>query len=188
MSFEGEMKAYPSVTEVLSHYQDFSRVSESRLEAARIRGTVVDRFCKLYANGLWPVVPEIYEGYFVSFKKWWLTVVDLTKPVDMDLELIDENWGFIGHPDFILTLKGEDWRSVWDLKTPVAHYPTWKAQLAAYKHLGIRAKLLNSNSRCGSVMLNANGRKPRVEPYEDNKRDLAAFVAALTAHNYFKRR
>ena len=181
---------YLSVTEVLSPYQDFSKVPEARLEAARIRGTVVDKFCKLYAKGIWPVVPEEYRGYFESFKKWWLTVVDLTKPIDMDPELVDENFGFIGHPDFILTLKREDYRSVWDLKTPVIHYPTWRAQLAAYKHLANIEQVERDEfliGRCGSVMLDSKGKKPKVHSYEDNARDFAAFLAALTAHRFFRR-
>ena len=172
------MKFY-SVTEVLSPFIDFSQVPESRLEAARIRGTGVHRVCLLYAQGLWPVVPSEYEGYFESFKKWWLTVVDLTLPIEVEPELKDEEFGYLGHPDLILNIKGEKFHSVWDLKTPTTHYPTWKAQLAAYRHLA------PGSNRAGSIMLDANGRKPKVKEYQDDARDFAAFLAALTAIRYF---
>lgn len=177
---------YLSVTEVLSPYQDFSKVSERRLEAAQIRGTGVHKVSLLYAGGFWPVVPDEYRGYFKSFMSWWITAVDVTRPVLVEPELKDPDLGIIGHPDLLLFLKGDPLRSTWDLKTPTAHYPTWKGQLAAYKHLGIKNKLINPGSRCGSVRLDANGRKPKPKDYEDDKRDFAAFLAALTAHRYFR--
>ena len=176
------MKFY-SVTEILSPYQDFSKVPEYRLERARIRGTGVHKVCLLYARGIWPVVPSEYQGYFESFKKWWYTAVDLLHIIEVEPELKDENYGFMGHPDLILTLKGEPFTSVWDLKTPVNHYPTWVAQLAAYKHLALQVSSVN---RCGSIMLDANGKKPKIREYQDDKRDFAAFLAALTAHRYFR--
>lgn len=174
---------YLSVTEVLSPYQDFSKVPESRLEAARVRGTGVHKVCLLYARGIWPVVPSEYQGYFESFKKWWLTVVDLTEPIYVEPELVNEEYGFVGHPDLILTIKGEEFASVWDLKTPTTRYTVWSGQLAAYKHLALQIASVN---RCGSLMLNAIGRKPKIKEYVDIKRDFAAFLAALTAHKYFR--
>ena len=176
---------YLSVTQVLSPYQDFSNVPPYRLEAASIRGTGVHKVSLLYARGLWPIIPAEYEGYFESFKKWWETAVNVTKPIIVEPELKDEELGFIGHPDLFLHLKGDSLMSTWDLKTPVLHYPTWKGQLAAYKHLGVKRGLLKPESRCGSVMLNASGRKPKVQEYRDDKRDFVAFVNALMAHRYF---
>jgi len=115
-----------------------------------------------------------------------LIAVDLTKPILVEPELTDPELGIIGHPDLILTLKGELLASTWDLKTPLNHYPTWAGQLATYKHLGIKNKLLDPHSRCGSIRLDPNGRKPKPKDYEDDKRDFAAFLAALTAHRYFR--
>lgn len=172
----------PSVTKVLSLYQDFSMVREDILLAAQYRGTVVHRACFALARGLWAPVPPEYAGYVESFKKW----LEIIKEIHfIEPEIIDENYGFVGHPDIMVTIKGDSQVSIWDLKTPAIESPTWKGQLAAYMHLVVEVLRLPIG-RCGSLVLNKDGKLPKAKEYQDSPRDLNAFLGALTAYRYFK--
>lgn len=176
---------YPSVTQVLGVYQDFSMIDKDVLEFATERGSVVHKICACRARGL-PYLTEIMPaaaGYVLSFDTWFTSSVLEVHLVET--RLVDETYGFTGTPDLIVTLKGDPRPSVWDLKTPAAEYPTWWGQAAAYK------RLAQENGypvvRAGIVQLKPDGSPPRVPPYEVGPRDLAAFLAALTAWKYFKK-
>ena len=179
------MPSYPSVTQVLGKYQDFSQIPPERLEAACERGTAVHAFCAAHAKGLWAPMPLGAEGYCQSFTKWFDKYVK--KVIFVEKELICPTYGFIGHPDICCIIKGDKDLSLGDLKTPIALQPVWKAQLASYKHLtkvwingaGVKIK------RVFSLRLRVNGSMPIFNEYSDSARDFQAFINALTAHKYF---
>ena len=172
---KGKMK-YPSVTEVLSKYQDFSQIPPERLEAACERGSAVHAFCAAYANGLWTPKPLEAEGYCQSFTKWFDKYVQDTFTVEQ--EFIDDTYGFVGHSDWTGLLIGDEWPIVIDWKTPITLQPVWEAQIAAYMHLA-------NCKRGASLRLSPNGKMPRFKEYTENKRAFQAFLNALTAHKYF---
>ena len=78
---------YPSVTQVIGRYSDFSRVPPDVLEAAKERGTRVHQVCAAMAQGLW--VPDYCESgdapYIVSFEQWFEAVVEKVIAVEPEL-------------------------------------------------------------------------------------------------------
>ena len=70
-----------------------------------------------------------------------------------------------------------------DYKTPIIESPTWCGQLAAYDELA----RVNDKPviRCGSLMLKKDGGIAKFKEYKRDGRDLAAFLAALTAFRFF---
>jgi len=101
-----------------------------------------------------------------------------------EIELIDGELGFAGHPDLICTIKGDTKSTLVDLKTPLAESPIWKPQLAAYRHLALRAGY--DIGRVGSLRLKPDGGRAIFTEYTDEKADFAAFLNALMIAKYFK--
>ena len=172
------MNKYPSVTEVLAKYSDFSQVNPDRLEAACNRGTAVHRFACAYARGLWAPFSGEIQGYCQSFQNWFDQYVEkviLTEPY-----LIDSTHGYDGHLDLLAVLKGDKYPSVIDYKTPVAKNITWAVQCAAYLNLAKKWK----PKRSGSLRLRADGKPAIFDSCEEGYRDLQIFLSALFAHKY----
>jgi hypothetical protein len=175
---------YPSVTQVLSVYQDFSMVPEHVLTMASERGTRVHAICASIAQGLFVsqriITPDV-EGYIESFKKWFKYVEEV---VFVEGELVDSELGFLGHPDLIIRMQGDQFLTLTDLKTPAIIGKTWRAQCAAYKHLAMHKFKIK---RTGTLRLKQNGGFPIFDEYSDTIfADLAAFMSALNAWRYFK--
>jgi hypothetical protein len=173
----------PSVTQVLSPWSDFSKIPEDVLEYAAWRGTEVHRLCSIYARGL-PIIGEIRPscaGFFLSFQQWVDTCVEKVHLVEA--ELAHPAYGYIGHPDLIVTIKGDPGPTLVDLKTPVIESPTWKGQLSAYDELA----QVNGHEiyRVGVLMLKRDGGTAKFKEYKRDGRDLAAFLSALTAYRFF---
>lgn len=173
---------YPSVTQVLSVYQDFSMVPEHILTMASERGSRVHAICASLAQKLFvshrQITPDI-EGYIQSFNQWFEYVDEV---VLVEQELIDPTLGFIGHPDLVVKMKGDQPLTLVDLKTPKIIGKTWRAQLAAYWHLTTSIFI----KRCGSLRLKQDGGFPIFDEYTDTRHaDFAAFLSALNAWRYF---
>ena len=179
---EGGMNQMPSVTEGLRPFQDFSRVSPERLEAAAARGSGVHQVCAAIAKGLWwaSEIPEDQRGYVKSFEKWMDAAVAQVLLVEQRLDCAC--YGYTGQPDLVVMFKGDDGATVVDLKSPVIEGPTWKGQLAAYNHL----VQCNGQAvqRQGALMLSPKGKMANLKEYH-SKEDFSAFLSALTAFRYF---
>ncbi len=176
----------PSVTTVLQPWQDFSNIPPARLEAARLRGDAVHHLTALYVKGLWiESVPPEYEGYFRSACRWFDKYVVAVHLVEE--RLIDEDLGFTGEPDYIVTLKGESSKSLLDLKTPQVGRPSWRLQCSAYSHLGIKAD--HDIHRIFALRPRPDGRMPSIPPdYEYTgtvHRDFQIFLSALNCWRFF---
>lgn len=174
---------YPSVTQVLKKYQDFSMINPDVLETAASRGTAVHASCAAYANKKFiPCSDKKHTGYVKSFMTWFDQMV-----IDVHLvetRLTDENFGFTGCPDLVATLKGDGLPTLIDNKTPATFHSIWGGQMAAYMLLcRRRAKLFVH--RCITLRLKPNGKMPIVDSYTESARDLQAFLSALYAHKYF---
>ena len=173
----------PSVTQVLSPFADFSKIPEGVLEYAAWRGTEVHRLCACYAKGL-PIIGEVKPscaGFLLSYQQWFDRCVEKVHLVEA--ELTHPAYGYCGHPDLIATLRGDPGPTMIDLKTPAVESPTWKGQLSAYDELA----RVNDRPviRCGSLMLKRDGGIAKFKEYKRDGRDLAAFLAALTAFRFF---
>jgi hypothetical protein len=171
---------YPSVTQVFGHY--LANVPEKYLEYASDRGRRVHSFCTRYATRAF--IPKGVDddclGYFLSFKAWFLQ--NVKKVLWVEKQFVDENYGFVGHPDIGLIL---NWgpSAIVDLKTPRKLERIWAGQLAAYNHL---ARVNEEDfDRAGTLRLNPYGGPASMKWYEDSTRDLAAYLSLLTGYKYF---
>jgi len=120
---------YPSVTEVINMFVDFSMVSTMNFNLSISRGNVVHKYCLAIAKGL--TVPELNgeaSGYIESFQKW----MEYVKPeiVAIEPEVKNDKFGYIGHPDLIYK-RGKD-IVLLDIKTGQSPCWAWTIQLAAY--------------------------------------------------------
>ena len=177
------MSCIPSVTQVLSPWSDFSKVRPDVLDEAAERGSLVHRACGAIATGLWsPPVPEEYAGYIVSFKGWFFQYVESV--VIAEPELVHPVYGYCGHPDLIVRMKGDSVNTLIDLKTPAAKYKTWRIQLAAYW------MLTGDNCSCGRAMslrLRKDGATPIADEYTGSLvGDFSVFLSCLQAWKFFK--
>jgi hypothetical protein len=171
-----------SVTQILRPYQDFSRVPPDKLECAAQRGRTVHAFCADIARGTAFLKPPTEAlGYVDCFKEWFTEYVLEVHSVEE--EYVDEAFGFVGHPDLVVTIRGDKSPSVWDLKTPLVESRTWCAQLAAYLHL---VKQRFDDVRWCAALQLYPGRKARAIPYTESDEHFTAFLSALNAVRYFK--
>ena len=123
-----------SVTQALEPFTDFSNIPPHVLEHAAWRGTEVHKICAGIARGLWAPAPsQELAGRIQSFKRWFSATVE--KVVFVEREFICTCYGYIGHPDLGVIIRGDRGITVIDLKTPIIEGSTWRGQLAAYRHL-----------------------------------------------------
>lgn len=173
---------YPSVTEVLQPWADFSRIPPAVLEAAAVRGTAVHQACEAIAKGLFiGTLSESIEPYVRSFSSWFDFMVD--EVLLAEDRLIDIELGFHGEPDLIIKSKSEGIILI-DNKTPVALQKSWKLQLSAYRHLA--DKNIVTPDRVGSLRLHPEGKVARMDYYDNSARDFNVFLQCLNLHNFFK--
>ena len=182
---------YPSVTQVLSPHIDFSMVPPTVMEIATARGSMVHDICAQHAQSEWvppDLIREDCKGYFDSFLQWF----ELVKTVHLvEEELIDEVYGFCGHPDMIVTMIGTKWPRVVDLKTPVTRAKAWKLQIAAYNRLAEQGFLSVSVikdyrvKQSGTLRLSPKGRAPNYDEYTDSAEDFNVFLSCLYSWKYF---
>jgi hypothetical protein len=175
------MQSYP-VTTVLGVYTDFNAIRPDILEAAKLRGNAVHGAAAAYAKGLFvPPLPFDWQGYFDSFRRWFDACVK--EVLFVEKRFFDEIFLYDGKPDLGAVLK-DDRRVIVDYKTPVAEYPTWKSQIAAYCELA--KKTYPPEFEAVSLRLKKDGGAAKATVYDFSQNDYAAFLSALTAYRYFK--
>lgn len=170
---------YPSVTHVLSPYNDFSRIPDSVLKKASEKGTRIHAACAAHALCLpVPDLPDDDLGYYESFEDWFEASV--AEVISVEQEYIDEKLGFMGHPDLVCRIKRCSFavHTVVDYKTPATVSPSWRLQLAAYSHL-------TNAARCFSLRLNKDGKRAIVNEVKNWQRDFSVFLNALSVWRYF---
>jgi len=174
---------YPSVTQVLGPWQDFSRVCPDKLAAACERGSVLHRAFASHALGLWkPELPPEYQGYFNSFARWFDNTVEETLTVEG--QLFCKKYRFCGHPDWIGIIKGDKSPTLIDWKTGQVQMKGHRLQIAAYHHLaqeayGVKRVLL--------VHPKPDGKVAKVPEHSGTlAHDFSLFLNALAVFKYFK--
>jgi hypothetical protein len=184
-SKEGE-RGFPSVTEVLKPYEDFSRIAPETLEAAADRGLLLHSVLARHALGLWIApeeVPEKFQGYFDSGRRWldrYVVKVHLAEK-----KLVDKDRGYQGTPDIICILKRDKDLSLWDFKSGQIILPTWEAQIGGYYGLTLKNNI--DIRRAGCLRLQPDGKLPKVAEMTDRLNYLLmVFHACLTVHKFFK--
>jgi hypothetical protein len=174
----------PSVTTVLSPFSDFSKIRPEVLQRAANRGSRVHAACAIYAKGLWADC-ALYPGdgpFFDSFMKW----SDMAAPefVSVEEAFADPLLGYMGHPDAVVYIPGDQGLTIVDYKTPMSISRTWHPQIAAYAHL---ARKYGYDVRRGlAVRLRRNGGLAIATEIDIDGEPWAAFLNALGAYRYFK--
>jgi len=181
----------PSVTEVLGVFTDFSMINPSVLAHACDRGTRVHTAISAHLQGLWvsPLDDEAQQ-YFDSFRRWADIMLD--KALLIEHEGICDCYGYMGHYDSALILKGDDPNaiSVLDWKTPVVAGKTWRVQNSAYCHLVEKHSGFSEEyciHRTGSIMLSPKGKTAKIhENTHERAECFNVFLSALTAYKFFR--
>jgi len=167
-----------SVTQVTKPYFNVKgTIPQAHIQGGIVRGNETHIFCTTTAKKEWCPKPILYSGYCDSFL-WWLDkVVEEVLLVEQRLE--DGILGFFGHPDLIVKIKGNRFPCVVDLKTPFSKSKLWRAQIAAYTHLAIKNGFGPNLDPGGSLRLREDGGHPKMDYYDFQHGDFAAFVSLL---------
>ena len=181
------MSRLVSVTTVLKPYSDFSAIRPEVLERAADNGELVHSLLARHLLGLeiFPdeITPEI-AGHFNSGRRW--ADKYLLRAVLVERELVDEDWNYIGHPDLIGELRGDQGLlSLWDWKRAM-YQITHAVQLGGY--YGLARKAGYDVRRVGPLYLHKDGKIPNVSKHETTstrEQDLAVFRCALTVWRRF---
>ena len=171
----------PSVTTVLSPYADFSGIPSHVLEAAAERGTRFHRYASARLQGLLlpPVTADI-QGFVVSWEQWAAEQIDQVYAAEIALQ--DDVFGYCGHVDAIIRIRGDKKLTVVDWKTPIQAQKTWELQTAAYRHLGCLAGY--DIGRDMSVRPDRDGGRARVTEYTRYPLALKSFLGALSVWRF----
>jgi hypothetical protein len=179
---------YPSVTEIIGFVNSraFDGVPEFMLQRAADRGTDVHTAASLLLQGLFFESPPEIAGYIKSLEDWVSNFVE--EVIFVEKSLISVKYGFQGHPDALVKLRGDSGLTMIDWKTPKPLSKGWRLQLAGYKILG--EENYESGlyiSRVASLRLDPNGGPAKFDGYS---RTLAAdknvFLSALNVWRFFR--
>lgn len=171
----------PSVTEIISPWAKFDRVPPDVLAAAAARGTAVHDICFGIARGTWTSAPPELSGYVASFITWMDAQVDAF--IRIEDRLVDPGFHFHGEPDLIVRLKDTRIALV-DLKTPAQGQRTWRLQNAGYRLLCAANGIVVDQA--GSLMLDKEGRAPKMIWSQDTTMDQTVFLQALNVYRWMK--
>ncbi len=184
---------FPSVTQSLKFHID----TQFFTDEARDRGSAVHGAAAAHLLGLFIApLPDAWQGYFDSFRRWADLMVD--RVVVVEQRLVDPELGIAGKPDLVAVLRADDCNALVDWKTG-APSKWWPLQIAAYRKLLKVGCFTNADgkpvefagidtTRGGCVRLYASGRAGKFYEYTDTfQRDLNIFYSVLNAYKYFEK-
>lgn len=179
MSYKNET-GLPSVTDILRPYIN----SQWFTDEGRTRGDYVHAFAASYLTGLFfPAIPEEYQGYCESTKKWIDDCV--IEVVLVEERLSDKRLGFCGKPDMIVRIKGDAGLSLPDLKTGQSLSKTWRLQSAAYRHLAAINGYPTTRGFPIRPKPDGSGVLPITDYARDYKAGMNIFQGLLNSYRYF---
>jgi hypothetical protein len=179
---------YPSVTEILEPWVDFSMVKPEVLRAAQIRGNVVHDVCAGYAKFGFTAkaVPQRYRGYFDSFRRWFDEEVE--EVLAAEERIFCDALRVCGQLDLLIRLRHypDNLPIIVDIKTPTVSQKTWEAQVAAYKFLAENhtGMLLLTGIPC-SLRVREDGSDAILRPVCNHAEALKYWLKALECFHYF---
>ncbi len=171
---------YPSVTEVINPWMDWSKIPPGILQYAADRGTIIHDLCHRHTMGEFVVTEPEFQPYFDSFKRWFELMVD--EVILAEARLCDPIWNYSGQIDLLATLK--DGRlSLIDIKTPVLSQRSWKVQLAGYNNLcAVNGHKLDCS---GSLQLSPQGKMAKMTWCTDGAGDFNQFLTDLKSYRFY---
>ncbi len=172
-----------SVTEVLSPWQDYSRIKPDVLEEAKLRGSLAHGLFAAHALCLWiPAIPDNCVGYFDSFKRWFDATVE--RVVAVEKKMAHPVYYYTGQLDLLCQIKGDSGLTLLDHKTPIGLYLSWRVQTSAYRELALLE--YPNIKRTGSLRLSREGKRAKFDEHTGTIHlDFAIFLACLTAFKFF---
>ena len=171
---------FPTVTEIIRPWVDFSKIPPAVLQHAADRGTAIHDLCARIVRGEFVIPPDEYYLHCQSFRLWLDTLVDFHLLVEE--RLVDPAWGYSGQIDLLVVLNDER-KALVDLKTPVIASKSWRVQLAGYNHL---CQVTGHKTDCaGSLQLSPQGNVAKMTWYEDSAGDFNTFVQCLNVYRFF---
>lgn len=172
----------PTVTQVLKPWSNFDAIPPAVLQAACERGTILHAAYASHALGLWvSPIPESYQGFFDSWRRWFDAAV--TRVVAVEPQLECKKYGFRGHPDAIVEIRGDNGLTLPDWKNGQTELKSWRLQTAAYHHLadeeyGVKRTII--------VQPRPDGKRAMVREYSGTLfYDFGVFLNCLSAFNFF---
>jgi len=170
---------YPTVTEILGRYTDFSRIPEDVLNLATERGNEVHARCCSLALGV-PWLGSLnaaWDGYVESFRRW--KDLQVVKVVLAEKRLYHPTYKYSGKLDLIVEMRTEGLVLV-DLKTPVVLHKIWRWQIAGYVDLARSNK--HKVKKGGTLQLSPEEKPAKMVWSEDHDRDFVFFLSCLNIH------
>ena len=181
---------YPSVTQIISfcNQRAFDGVPDFMLQRAADRGTDVHTVAALLLQGLFfETTPEI-AGYIESLQNWVFDCVETV--IFVEKELVSVKYGFQGHPDALVKLRGDPGLTLVDWKTPKPLSKSWRLQLAGYKILAEESYEAGFYvSRVASLRLDPKGGPAKFDGYSRTLvADKNVFLSCLNVWRFFNGR
>lgn len=182
---------FPSVTEILQDVglaPDLSAVKPEVLAWASARGTALHRAIELHAKGTLDV--DSLHPEIAGALKGYLKFVDDSghEAVASEIELIDDKqWGIMGHPDRVGTLRGLEGLALIDWKFTSGFATNYvRHQLAGYRILWNLLYPDQPVSKCFGLHLKKDG-KYALHNVGDAEAE-QAFIAAVLVYKAKRRK
>ena len=175
---------YARVTEVLKLFTSFDGIDPAVLAKAADRGTRVHKYCELYTQNL--LIEKVDDDcipYVNSFIHWFDTMVEEVWVSEMRLSC--SKYLITGKLDMVVTIKGDTRETIVDLKTPQQASLSWQLQTAAYRYL-MRASQGIDVSRRVCLILDREGKMPKLVEYTSHEADERLFLNAVELFHFFK--
>jgi hypothetical protein len=174
----------PSVTEVISFVNSraFDDIPSYMMVRAQDRGTDVHAAAAAHLLGLWYDVDPAHEGYIRSLENWVSEYLELV--IFVEEELVSEKYGFTGHPDALVRLRGDIGLTLIDWKTPKPLSLSWRLQLAGYRLLAEANG--HKIARVASLRLAADGGRAKFDGFSKYlAHDQNVFLSALNVYKFY---
>lgn len=175
---------YIRVTEPLQMLKSYDHIDPEVLANAADRGTRVHTYCEYHVKNIYtPVIDHDCAGYVKCFIEWFDKNVEHILLCEDRLNC--DELQLTGQIDLVVVLKGEDFSTVLDIKTPASESSTWKLQTAAYKYLVEKAGFEEVKSR-RCLMLDRYAKPAKVFEYLDHENDLRLYLNTLELYRLFR--
>lgn len=172
---------FPSTTQVLNPWMDWSKIPPGNLQYAADRGVRVHELCTCYARSEFTIQqdPDCVP-YLESFVKWYDLMVEDT--ILAEERFVDPVWLYSGQLDLLARLK--DGRlCLCDIKTPLISQKSWRVQCASYWNL---CKVNGHHPDCGgSLQLSPKGAMAKFTYYEETAADFNQFLQDLQSYRFY---
>ncbi len=180
------MKSWPSVTRVLSPWQDFTKVLPDVLEAACLRGSQIHALIACILQDLWvPPIPPECEPFIDSFRLWLPCIEEV---VFVEKRLSDPIHKYRGTPDALVRFRGDKVYTLPDWKSPVIQSLSWEVQVSTYRKLAQIEYPDLPIERVGALQLSPKGKSAVFREYTGQKEHrFSIFLNALSVYRFFKK-